>query len=69
VLNILTRKKLNLIKKPLLVMDASFIIYQPDILADEMSDNIKQLISTVEKYNGKFVLLWHNSSFLISGLE
>jgi len=63
VFNILTRKMLNLKEKPLIVMEGSFSTYQPDIDATEMEEKIKNLMSKVEKYQGDFVFLWHNSSF------
>jgi len=63
VFNILTRKKLNLKEKPLIVMEGSFATYQPDIKPIEMEKKIKYLINKVKKYNGDFVFLWHNSSF------
>jgi len=61
--NILTREKLNLKEKPLIVMDTSFISYQLDINPNEMESKIINLIGKVKKYNGEFVFLWHNSSF------
>lgn len=63
VFNILTRKKLKLKEKPLIVMEGSFTTYQPNIKAEDMEYKIKQLIKEVKKYNGDFVFLWHNSSF------
>jgi len=63
VYNILTRKKLSLTEIPLIVMDGSFVTYQPDVSPDEMNNKINQLMDTVKKYNGEFVFLWHNSSF------
>jgi len=63
VFNILTRKKLKLKEKPLIVMDSSFVTYQKDISPKEMEHKIVNLINNVKKYNGEFVLLWHNSSF------
>ena len=50
---------------PLIVMEGSFATYQPNISPYEMEKEIKKLISKVKKYNGIFVLLWHNSSFNI----
>jgi len=58
--NILTREKLKLKEKPLIVMDANGI---DKLTPDEMESSIKKLISTVKKYNGEFVFLWHNSSY------
>ena len=63
VFNILTRKKLKLKEKPLIVMEGSFTTYQSNIQPEEMEEKIKLLIEQVKKYNGEFVFLWHNSSF------
>ena len=63
VFNILTRKKLNLKEKPLIVMEGSFVTYQPNINPADMEKKIKKLVSQVKKYNGEFIFLWHNSSF------
>jgi len=63
VFDIITRKKLNLKEKPLIVMEGSFTTYQPNITPQEMEHKIKYLIDKVKKYNGEFVFLWHNSSF------
>lgn len=65
VFNILTREKLRLKEKPLIVMDGSFVTYQPTISAEEMENKINELISKVKKYKGEFVFLWHNSSFTV----
>jgi hypothetical protein len=65
VFNILSRKKLLLKEKPLIVMEGNFVIYQ-DFASQEMENKILSLINTVKKYNGEFVLLWHNSNFNIS---
>ena len=63
VFDIFARRKLKLKEKPLIVMEGSFITYQPGIEPLEMENKIKSLINTVRKYNGEFVFLWHNSSF------
>ncbi len=63
VFNVLSRKKLNLKERPLVVMEGSFITYQPNIKPTEMEEKIKYLLNQAKKYNGDFVLLWHNSSF------
>jgi len=64
VFNILKRKKLKLKEKPLIVMEGSFA-YQQNITAKLMEEKIIDLIDKVEKYNGEFIFLWHNSSFNI----
>ena len=63
VFNILTRKKLALKEKPLVVMEGSFVSHQPDISSENMEKKIIYLMGEVEKYHGEFVFLWHNSSF------
>ena len=63
VFNILSREKLDLKERPLIVMDGSFQKYQKDILQEEMQEKIQFLKNKVKKYNGDFVFLWHNSSF------
>lgn len=63
VFNVLSRKKLKLKEKPLVVMEGSFVHYQPKVTPDEMEKKIIILINKVRKYNGEFVFLWHNSSF------
>lgn len=64
VFNILSRKKLTLKEKPLIVMESSFL-YQKDISPEQMQQSILNLLNTVKKYNGTFTILWHNSSFNI----
>ena len=63
VFNILTREKLKLKERPLIVMEGSFATYQPDMSPTEMKKKIESLMEKVKKYNGEFVFLWHNSSF------
>jgi hypothetical protein len=63
VFNILTRKKLKLKERPLIVMDGSFTTYQADMNSIEIEQKIKSLIKNVQEYQGTLVLLWHNSSF------
>jgi hypothetical protein len=63
VFNILTRKKLKLKEKPLIMMEGSFVTYQPNITPKEMMIKINNLINTVKKYQGEFVFLWHNSCY------
>ena len=64
VFNILTRKKLKLKEKPLILMETS-LLYQKDIDYNIAKSNIENLINIVKKYEGDFVLLWHNSNFNI----
>jgi len=63
VFNILTREKLRLKEKPLMVMDGSFASYQEGVSPMQMKNEILSLINITKKYQGEFVFLWHNSSF------
>lgn len=62
VFNILSRKKLKLKEMPLEVMEGSLVGYQ-NLSPEKAETKIIKLIDKVKKYNGRFVLLWHNSSF------
>ena len=62
VFNILSREKLGLKERPLIVMDANFSTYQKNLSQDEVTERIKKLIKEVKRYEGEFVFLWHNSS-------
>ena len=56
------RKKLNLKEKPLTLMEKTLLSseYMNINDEDEMLLYLKNLSDVVKKYNGEFVLLWHN---------
>ena len=56
-----SRKKLDLIEKPLLLMEVTLGLYLKPTLP-EATDQVKKLMNEVKKYEGEFVFLWHNSS-------
>lgn len=61
VFDILNRKKLKLKEKPLIVMECT--IFEERYLNLNYEESFYKIISnidTVRKYNGEFVLLWHN---------
>jgi len=62
VFNILTRQHLELKERPLIVMDVC-VIDKGNLSPEKASKNILNLIVKIKKYEGDFVLLWHNSSF------
>lgn len=64
VFDFIKRKALNLKEIPLTAMEVSLVARQ-QLEPDEVLAKIKQLSDVVKKYNGDFVLLWHNSSFNI----
>jgi hypothetical protein len=61
VFNVLTREKLNLKEKPLIIMDTTYWVYV-NKSEDEIEKDLKSLISATAKYNGECVVLWHNSN-------
>lgn len=65
VFNILTRKQLSLIEYPLIVMECSGIdkMYM-NLLHKEMNDRCNSLKRCCQKYNGNFIILWHNTRFI-----
>lgn len=62
VFNFLTRKMLKLREKPLIAMDVTLALYRKYTPETAVS-RLQHLRRQVERYNGEFVLLWHNSSW------
>jgi hypothetical protein len=63
VYNFLSRKKLKLKEMPLIFMEVSIIKYSSVKSTAEFFNRFDNMVSIVKKYNGKFVFLWHNSTF------
>lgn len=65
VFNFLTRKKLNLIENPLIMMEKSIFSQNYMNIKDEyeVKKVADDLVNKCKKYNGCFTLLWHNSGF------
>ncbi|NQY74116.1 MAG: hypothetical protein HRT90_05070 [Candidatus Margulisbacteria bacterium] len=61
VFNFLTRQPLKLIERRLIAMEGSFVDYQRQRPSD-MKKSLNKLHQMSQKYNGQFVLLWHNSA-------
>ena len=66
VFNILTRKKLGLRERPLLVMECSVIDrrYMGLGAGEEAFLYIKSIKDTCRRFRGDFVVLWHNTRFI-----
>jgi hypothetical protein len=62
VFNILTRNKLNLKEKPLIIMETTLVEYE-QLNYNQILDKIAKLKKSVKEYDGEFVFLWHNHSF------
>ncbi len=60
--DVLNRRILNVREHPLIAMDITFHRYLK-LTPKEAIDKCKALMETVRRYDGEFVLLWHNSSF------
>ncbi len=63
VFDILQRKKLNLVERPLVVMEHSLINYE-GLSREDAKLHFTKLNQEVRKYGGEFTFLWHNSFFL-----
>jgi hypothetical protein len=61
VLDLTTCKRLSLVERPLVAMEASLLGYQSMSLADAEA-KIRALVDICRRYNGEFTLLWHNST-------
>jgi hypothetical protein len=62
VFDVIKREHLDLVERPLIAMDATLIKSQ-GLKPSEVVSRIEKLVGITRKYNGKFVFLWHNSSF------
>lgn len=68
VFNVLTRKELNLVERPLLVMEVSLFSETYMGLAQaEALVKVQEIVETVRRFEGEFVLLWHNSNLVLNG--
>ncbi|WP_377887631.1 polysaccharide deacetylase family protein [Alkalihalobacillus sp. R86527] len=62
VFNIVTKEKLSLIERPLLVMEVSLL--NKEYLSLSHNDAMEKILNIYDectKYNGDFTMLWHNS--------
>jgi hypothetical protein len=57
------RKKLKVTQRPLICMERSVIDYMGYGYTERALETMKKLKNTAKRYNGDFVLLWHNSGF------
>jgi len=63
VFNFLTRKELHLRERPLTIMDKSLVLHSKGKNIQMLEKAALGLIDKVRKYQGDFVLLWHNNCF------
>lgn len=63
--DIIKRKSLDLIEYPLIVMDCSGLAEKyMNLTGDDMVSKCISLKNACRKYNGNFVILWHNTYFV-----
>jgi len=55
--------KLNLLELPLILMECSYFDYLK-LSYEEAKIKSKELLNATKKYNGSFVVLWHNDRFV-----
>jgi len=58
--NILSQKQLTVKERPLIMMEVTFVQEAPEI--EDFDKMVDYYLNIVKKYNGEFVLLWHNAS-------
>jgi hypothetical protein len=63
VFNFLSRERLRLKEKSLIIMDMSLVFHHKYQSLDEILEKANDLIDRIRKYKGEFVFLWHNSCF------
>lgn len=59
--DVLKRKELKLIIRPLIVMEVA--LFRNDVSSNQVKREIFDLIDIVKRYEGEFVLLWHTDNF------
>lgn len=64
VFNLITKKILNLIERPLIVMDGAFLYMKMSLKNKSAINSIIRLNQICKCYKGSFTLLWHNSSLI-----
>ncbi len=67
VFNVLTRQKLPLIERPLVVMDCTVTgsrCMKPDLDVHEALNTILNYRNQCRRFNGNFTILWHNNRFV-----
>lgn len=62
VFDLKSRTQLELLEKPLIVMDTTLLAYE-ELEAKAAISRVEGLQEEVKRYEGDFVFLWHNSSF------
>jgi len=68
--NVLTRKKLSLKERPLVIMDSTLQNSNyMDLSTDEVLKVFNYYIKITKKYKSKISILWHNSNFDFLGIE
>ncbi|HNQ67372.1 MAG TPA: polysaccharide deacetylase family protein [Bacteroidales bacterium] len=64
VFNVVTRKQLNVRERPLLVMDTA--LRKLCVTKEKSVETVFKLHEYIKKYNGDFVLLWHNNNLKVN---
>ncbi len=62
VFHIIEQKTLHLYERPLIIMEVTLVNYQKQTV-DQALKTLLEYKKKIARYNGNFVLLWHNSSF------
>ena len=65
--NILSQKQLKIKERPLIMMEVTFAEASKDV--KKFNKMVDYYLNIIKKYNGEFVLLWHNASFKEASLR
>ncbi len=64
VFDIINQKTLHLYERPLIMMEVTLVNYQK-LTVNQSLNTLSEYKEKIARYNGNFVILWHNSSFNI----
>lgn len=59
--NILSQQQLKIKERPLIMMEVTFAETSKDV--EQFDTMAEYYLNIIKKYNGEFVMLWHNASF------
>jgi len=66
--NLKTKRYIDLLEIPLVVMDSTFIAHM-NLSPSAAWEVIKKLIDTIEKLDGVITILWHNIYYVLGGWD
>lgn len=62
--DLISRKSMNLLQRPLIIMEGTIIDYEGLGYSEKAKSKFKYFKDICKQFNGDFTLLWHNSSLI-----